>query len=46
MATLAEKAARSSKAQPLEIEHIVTEVPADIADTHWKRVKARTDIGG
>lgn len=44
--TLTQKKARSSKAQPLEIEHIITEVPADIADTHWKRIEVSTDIGG
>lgn len=44
--TLTQKVARSSKAQPLQIEHIITEVPADVADIHWKRREVSTDIGG
>lgn len=44
--TLKHKKTRSSKAQLLETEHIIIEVPADIADTHWKKIEVNTDIGG
>lgn len=44
--TLTQKKASSSKAQPLEIEPIIIEVPADTADAHWKRIEVSTDTGG
>lgn len=44
--TLTQKKASSSKAQPLEIEPFIIEVPADTADAHWKRIEVSTDTGG
>lgn len=44
--TLTQKKASSSKAQPLEIEPSITEVPADTADAPWKRIEVSTDTGG
>lgn len=43
--TLTQKKASSSKAQPLEIEPIIIEVPADTADAPWKRIEVSTDTG-
>lgn len=45
MVTLAEKVVRSLKAQPLEIEHIVTEVLADPCRYPLEEGKS-IDIGG
>lgn len=41
--TLTQKKASSSKAQPLEIEPIIIEVPADTADAPWKRIEVTTN---
>lgn len=44
--TLTQKKASSSKAQPLEIEPITIEAPADTADARWKRMEDSADTGG